>query len=232
MTHNPHLATLEQIAAHDPFEIIDTPWGRIEAWRASTMATGTMGALAQVHQIVRNDAAELQEKLVELDAKKHAVLSTINRLVKFMSRVDSLAARIDALEAKRRADEAERERLEEEPLTLPPDLAAYQSSAPPKEIGDETHQPGGELHSVAAKSEQEEEPEPASDLPEPPLEVEDNDMGGVPLSYKSVPTSYVRGGPKDNVGDLPEELELAEPPDLSSEPKGSVLPQPTALFGN
>ena len=46
-----HLPTL------DPFEMIDSPWGHIEAWRASTLATGTMGALAQVYDVVRNDAA-------------------------------------------------------------------------------------------------------------------------------------------------------------------------------
>src|SRR5262249_6316359 len=90
-----------------------------------------------------------------------------------------------------------------EPIDLPPDLAAYQASSPPRNIEDETHQPGGELHAVAPK---EEEQPSSSDLPEPPLEVEGDDMGGVPLSYRNVPTSYVRGAPKDNVGDLPNEL--------------------------
>ena len=31
----------------DPFELVDSPWGHIERWRALTLATGTMGALAQ-----------------------------------------------------------------------------------------------------------------------------------------------------------------------------------------
>jgi len=43
-----HLPTLEEILHRNPFDLVDSPWGKIEAWRASTMATGTMGALAQV----------------------------------------------------------------------------------------------------------------------------------------------------------------------------------------
>ena len=195
MTHDPRLPTLEQVMNSSPFEIIDTPWGEMEAWRASTMATGTMGALAQVAAIVRNDAAELEKKTVALDAKRHAVLNTVNRLLKFMSRVDALTSRVEALEAQRKADEATQRKLDEEPLTLPPDIQEYQASTPPEPIGDESHQPGGELHPVAAKE-------------EPSL---DDDL-------------------TDNLGDLP--AELRDLPDPAPEPKGSVLPPPTALFGS
>ena len=195
MTHDPRLPTLEQVMNSSPFEIIDTPWGEMEAWRASTMATGTMGALAQVAAIVRNDAAELEKKVVALDAKRHAVLNTVNRLLRFMSRVDALASRVEALEAQRKADEATQRKLDEEPLTLPPDIQEYQASTPPEPIGDESHQPGGELHPVAAKE-------------EPSL---DDDL-------------------TDNLGDLP--AELRDLPDPAPEPKGSVLPPPTALFGS
>src|SRR6516225_11169506 len=191
MTYDARLATLEQVMPHDPFEVIDTPWGRIERWRASTLATGTMGALAQVAAIVRNDAAALEEKTAALDAKKSAVLSTVNRLLRFMSRVDALTSRVEALEAKRKADEAVQRKLDEEPIELPPDISEKQTLAPPAEIGDDTHQPGGELHAVAAKE------EPPSELPEPPQPETTSDAGGVPLSYGNVPTSYVRSGPKD-----------------------------------
>jgi len=204
MTHDPRLPTLEQVMNSSPFEIIDTPWGEMEAWRASTMATGTMGALAQVAAIVRNDAAELEKKVVALDAKRHAVLNTVNRLLRFMSRVDALASRVEALEAKHRADEQAAREFAEEPLTLPPDIHEYQASTPPAEIGDETHQPGGELHSVAAKE------EPSSELPEPPLEV----------------------GGDDNVGDLPKEVEEPPEPAPEPEPKGTAFPQPTAISLN
>jgi hypothetical protein len=173
-----HLPTMEETMHRNPFEIIDSPWGRIECWRAATLATGTMGALAQVAAIVRNDAAELREKAVAFDAKKASVLRTVNKLLNFMSRVDALTARMDALEAKLKADEEQQCEFEEEPLTLPPDISEKQTLAPPAElgahssarIGDDTHQPGGELHNVAPKD-------------EPPLE------------------------DSDNIGDLPKELE-------------------------
>ena len=222
MTHDAHLPTIEQIMNGNPFEIVDTPWGKMEAWRASTMATGTMGALAQVAAIVRTDAAELEKKTAALDAKKSAVLSTVNRLLRFMSRVDALTSRVEALEAKCKADEAAQRKLDEEPIELPPDIAEYQTHTPPSEVGDDTHQPGGELHSIAAKEEEQ--------LPEPPLETE-SDAGGVPLSYGNVPTSYIKGAPKDQAGDLPEELEqgLPEPP---PEPRGTVYPQPVSISLN
>jgi hypothetical protein len=222
MTHDARLPTLEEVMNGSPFDIVDSPWGHIERWRASTLATGTMGALAQVAAIVRNDAAALEEKTAALDAKKSAVLSTVNRLLRFMSRVDALTSRVEALEAKHEADEAVQRKLDEEPIELPPDIAEYQTRTPPSEVGDDTHQPGGELHSIAAKEEEQ--------LSEPPLETE-SDAGGVPLSYGNVPTSYIKGAPKDQAGDLPEELEqgLPEPP---PEPRGSVYPQPVSISLN
>src|SRR5262249_61908764 len=129
--------------------------GQDGSGRASPRATGTMGALAQVAAIVRNDAAKLEQKAVALDAKKHAVLSTVNRLLRFMSRVDALTSRVEALEAKRKADEAVQRKLDEEEIELPPEIAEYQTRTPPSDIpsdivdvDDETHQPGGELHAV------------------------------------------------------------------------------------
>jgi len=210
MTHD-RLPTLEEVMNGNPFELIDSPFaeGKMERWRANAMATGTMGYLAQVYEMVRNDAAALEEKTAALDAKKSAILGTVNRLLKFMSRVDALTSRIETLEAKHKADEAAQREFEEE-LELPPDFDRPQD-LPPTPIGDETHQPGGELHSLAAK-EEEEEP---SELPEPPQETEANtresDAGKVPLSYAPVPLSYVGRGPKDAAGDLPKELE--DPPD-------------------
>ena len=224
MTHDDaRLPTLEEVMNGSPFDIIDSPWGHIERWKASTLATGTMGALAQVYKMVRNDASELEKKTAALDAKKSAVLSTVNRLLRFMSKVDALTSRVEAFEAKRQADKTEHQKFDEEPLELPPDFDRQQD-LPPAEIGDETHQPGGELHTVSPKDEEE-----LSELPEPPVETE-SDAGGVPLSYGNVPTSYVRRRPKDAAGDL-EELEqgLPEPP---PEPRGSVVPQPISVSLN
>jgi hypothetical protein len=223
MTHDDaRLPTLEEVMNGSPFDIIDSPWGHIERWRASTIATGTMGALAQVYKMVRNDAAELEKEAAALDAKKSAVLGTVNRLLRFMSKVDALTSRVEKLEAKRKADEAERQKFVEEPQ-LPPDIHEYQTRTPPAEIGDETHTPGGELHDLPPKDEE---------LPEPPVETKTTlDAGKVPLSYGNVPMSYVKGAPKDQAGDLPEELEqgLPGPP---PEPRGSVVPQPVSISLN
>ena len=112
------------------------------------------------------------------------------------------------------------------PSNYRPILPSIKHACAPSEIGDETHQPGGELHSIASKE------EPSSELPEPPQPETTSDAGGVPLSYGNVPTSYVRGrGPKDQAGDIPKELEqgLPEPP---PEPRGSVYPQPVSISLN
>src|SRR6516165_9141182 len=157
MTHDPsrRLATAEEIMnGKNPFERVSTPLGEMERWRAEAMLIGTTGGMQSVLQTIRNDAAELEQKAAALDAKKSAVLSTVNRLLRFMSKVDALTSRVEALEAKRKADEAEQREFEEEPLELPPDFDRPQDR-PPSKIGeDETHQPGGELHSVAAKEEE------------------------------------------------------------------------------
>ena len=155
MTHDPRLATLERVLDGNPFELIDSPFaeGKMERWRANAMATGTMGYLAQVYEMVRNDAAALEEKTAALDAKKSAVLSTVNRLLRFMSRVDALTSRVEALEAKHRADEAAQRDFEAEPLELPPDILEHQTLSTPTPIGDEAPPPGGELHAIAAKEE-------------------------------------------------------------------------------
>jgi hypothetical protein len=161
-----------------------------------------MGALSSVYDIVRADAAAQAARADATEAR--------NALI------DALEARLAAAEDARRADEARKAAFDEEPLTLPPDLDRIQDLPPAKIEDDHTPGPSGELHEIAAK----EEP---SELPEPPLEVED--AGGVPLSYRNVPLSYVRGN--DQAGDLPEELE--QPTDPVPEPSGSVYPQPTAI---
>lgn len=195
---NPVIPVKRDDGYENPWEIIDSPWGHIERWRASTLATGTMGCLAQVAAIVRNDAAELEQKTVELDAKKHAVLSTINRLVKFMSRVDELTTRVEQLEAKRRADEEQQREFEEEPIPEPPGTVCPSVAA--------DHQPGGELHSVAPKE------EPPSELPEPPLEEEfSNDLdslGDLPEPLRDLPDPVEP--PKGQVVPQPVSISLTE----------------------
>ena len=149
-------------------------------------------------QTVRDDAAELEKKTAALDAKKSAVLSTVNRLLRFMSRVDALTSRVEALKAKRKADEAVQRKLDEEPIELPPDISEKQTLAPPAEIGDDTHQPGGELHAVAPKSE----------LPEPPLEPEGAEVGDLPKELEDPPDPVPE--PRGSVYPQPTAISLNE----------------------
>ena len=189
-----------------------------------------MSALAQVHAIVRNDADEAVKRVAETEARKALVQNLCDRVATQHNRGIALADELEDLRqqnAELRADNAGlKERIAEleEPISEPP------SSSPA--VADETHQPGGELHALTAVQ----DPEPldldkpdASELPAPPLDIE-TDAGGVPLSYGNVPTSYIRGGPKDQAGDLPKELELPGPPE--PEHKGKVFPQPVSISLN
>jgi hypothetical protein len=165
----------------DRFALIDTPWGQLPAWKASAMAMGAAGALQELHNVyltVRNDASEASARADEAQAQRTLIQHVCDQIAEFEKRFDAHVARLAEAEDKRRADEraeqAARE-FEEEPLTLPPDLAARQTSAPPTKIGDETTPPGGELHAVPAKEE-----------PEPDLEVEDNE-GDLPPEIAPLP---------------------------------------------
>jgi hypothetical protein len=221
----------------NPYELVDTPFSKdkMEAWRAQSIALGAGGALAAFHRLydlVRNDAADAAARADEAEARKALVAHLCDQVAAMQERINRLA---DALEERQRADEEaarQQHRLDEEEIELPPDFDRSQD-LPPSAIGDgdadtHQHQPGGELHSLSPKD------EPPSELPEPPHETEANtrksDAGKVPLSYGNVPMSYVKGAPKDQADDLPEGL-VEEPLEVPK-PKGSVIPPPTALFGN
>jgi hypothetical protein len=143
----------------NPFEIIDSPWGHIERWRASTMSTGTMGALAQVYDIVRADADAAVARVEETKARKALVQHLCDQIAAMQRRINTLA---DALEARHKADaeREERERqFEEEPLSLPPgntELELEREPDPPELTADDT------LHELEGKGE----------LPDPPLGAE------------------------------------------------------------
>ena len=241
MTHDPRLPTLEQVMNGSPFAIIDTPWGEMEAWRASTMATGTMGALSSVYDFVRSDSAALAARADEAEARNALIEHLCTKVADFERRFADHEARLAAAEDRRRADEAREAEFNEEPLELPPDIAAHQELSPPSKIADgahDTHVPGGELHTIAPKEEPSEptandENEPASKLPEPPTETE-ADAKGVPLSYGNIPTSYVHSsdrGQRDQV-----EFAIPEPGMTTDarrrKAKGGIVSQPTAISLN
>ena len=153
----------------DPFEIIDSPWGHIEQWRASTLATGTMGALAQVYDIVRADAAEAVARADAMEARKALVQRLCDQVVELQARINTLA---DALEARHRADVEARERqqeLDEEPIEEPPGTSA-DAPAGRHNTGDLHDLPAPEDPTRTELEEADQEFElPEDKLPEPPV---------------------------------------------------------------
>jgi hypothetical protein len=60
----------------NPFELVDSPMGLMERWRANAMAigvTGGMSALHEMYQMVRADAAEVEARANEIEARKALV---------------------------------------------------------------------------------------------------------------------------------------------------------------
>ena len=157
--HHAHLGD------ENPFDLIDTPWGHIERWRASTLATGTMGALSNVYDIVRTDAAA---SAARAEAHDQLIQHICDKIAEFEERFDAFTTRLAKAEAKRLAADAATHQQQEEELELPPDF-----------LEDDTHVPSGDLHAVPAK----EEPEPAldddniGDLPEPLIDPPDPGPG-------------------------------------------------------
>jgi len=166
MTHHPHLPTLEQVMNGSPFDIVDSPWGHIERWRASTLSTGTMGALAQVYDVVRSDGANLAARADEDAARTALVQHLCDKIIEFEERFDALEARVNDTEDKRRADQEQQREFEEEPLEQPP---GQEPDDPAAQDNINTHEPSGDLHTLAVKSE--EPPEPLAEDEELPSEL-------------------------------------------------------------
>jgi hypothetical protein len=168
MTHDPtRLATVEQIVnGNSPFETVDTPLGAMERWRAEAMLIGTTSGVESVFKAIRADAAERAARADADQARTALIQHLCAKVDAFQSKLDNLVAQVAAEREARRADEARQAKLDEEPITLPPDL---QRSQDPKKIGDDTPTPDGHLHSVAAKGEPSEDPD---------FEVEDTDNEG------------------------------------------------------
>ena len=221
MTHDPsrhssvvanRLATAEQIMnGNNPFEKVDTPLGTMERWRAEAMLIGTTGGMLSVYRTIRADAASQAARADAEQAREALITHVCDQITELSRRFDNLEARLNEAEDARKADEARKAKLDEEPITLPPDL---QRSQEPVKIGDDTHQPSGELHSLSSK----EEPE------DPDFEFEDD-------------TSRQGSDDTDNEGGLPPELTKDTPPAPSTYPnfelpKPPVVSQPVAISLN
>jgi hypothetical protein len=176
----------------DPFILVDSPWGKIEQWRASTLALGTMGCLQTVYEHVKNDSAELQERELEHASRANAELTLARDVV---AKIDSLTRRIDSLEATHKEAEAEQQRLDAqreledlEDIELPPGIEELGENT-----ADDTPHPDGSLHTLPPSHDQDKEELAA-------LEREDEtDDGGI--------------------GDLPNELLETAPPSGGTMPE-------------
>ena len=163
MAHDPRLPTIEEVMTGSPFDIIDTPLGTMERWRASTLATGTMGMFQNVYDAIRSDSAALAARADESEARNALIEHLCAKVGEFEQRFNDHEARLAAAEENRRADQAREAEFNEEPLALPPEPAD-----PTAQDNTNTHEPSGDLHTLAAK---EEPPEPLAEDEELPSEL-------------------------------------------------------------
>jgi hypothetical protein len=172
------------------FALIRLPNGKVPA---DAIVHGSMSCVMQsvldskarneaLDLLARADAAAEQER--EREQREQQVITEGIRAI--ADGIAKLSRRLDAIERSRDA----RRQLDaiseatEQLLALPKDVPA-----------DDTPSPTGELHALPPKDG--EQYQPAAD------------MGGVPLSYRAVPTSFVHSGDQ---GELPPELERRTPP--------------------
>lgn len=133
--------------ARDPMELVDTPSGRMERWRADALLVGETSALASVSALIRDDAANILAKQdareAELNARDDAISARERQVAVHATRVAELASRVSVEMDRLQKIKADAER---EPIALPPDNQNKLEDALPGE-----HTPGGELHTIAAK---------------------------------------------------------------------------------
>ena len=109
----------------DPWEMLDTPWGHMPAWKAATYATGTTEAAMRAYEQVRNDSASIvarhDAREAELNARADAIADRerahavgVTNFVDFVGKASVLFDRL--MQTKSQAD-AE---AEPEELPLPP----------------------------------------------------------------------------------------------------------------
>jgi hypothetical protein len=154
-----------------PHELVDSPFSneKMEAWRAQSIATGVGGALAAMHrlyELVRNDAAADAARADASQAREALVAHLCDQVAAMQERINRLA---DAVEERQRADdEAARHqrRFDEEPITLPPDIAEKQVLSPPARIEDDQGTLPNELLEGVPPAPS---TYPNPELPEPPV---------------------------------------------------------------
>jgi hypothetical protein len=204
--YNPEAARIQYSDPQDPWALIDTPFSEhpMPAWKASTMATGTMGVLDEYMKQFRAQFDELRgstDELITIRRELDAAVRTIKEAAAQVAQAArQLAAERSAFE-QQRADAA---KFDEE-ISLPPGMGEELAELPGDLSGaDEAASgaaPGGELHTVEAKI-------------EPSL---DDDQGALPAELlKDVPPetgNYPTPDPKDLDG--PSEKQVPQPTSVS-----------------
>jgi hypothetical protein len=151
----------------NPNEVIDTPWGPLPAWKASTIATGKMGAYDDYMKTIRADAADALTRIADAHARADALNEReanlnrregeLNAKITLFSDAVSRFAEMVEQEVQRKADMAQ----DEEEL---------------QEL--ETILPGGELHTIPAKGTQDPGGTQDPDDPDDPIGASDEDSEG------------------------------------------------------
>jgi hypothetical protein len=127
----------------DIYEMVNSPWGVIPAWKASTLATGTMGCLDAYMQefqaqfnALRTDAvsaSSLDEREANLVARETALAINVAQFMDFVCKASVLFDRLE-----HRADRA---RFDEEPLTSPPGDPSLDQSDLPEPVQSDLPEP-------------------------------------------------------------------------------------------
>jgi hypothetical protein len=170
MTQAPQHPPVHGYEGKDPYEIIDSKWGKMERWRAISQATGELSALTVLTEKVRNDAADIavrqDAREAHLNSREDALSAREMQIGVMAAQIADMAGRMsvewDKLQ-KAKADAAE------EPLPAPPGDPSERSKDPDPSLeleGDNI--PGTEdPDDPPAKEDQPEFPDP--ELPKPPV---------------------------------------------------------------
>jgi hypothetical protein len=171
MSTAPARPLLHAYSGEDPYELIESKWGKIERWRAVAQETGELSALIELNKQIRNDSASIAARLdareAELNARADAISArelqhavSVTNFVDFVGKASVLFDKLQRL----RADQAE------EPLSLPPGHEEPKSEKPEPvlelEGGAIAGTSPGEPSEPEPKEDQSEFPDP--ELPHPP----------------------------------------------------------------
>ena len=126
----------------NPSQLIDSPWGKIESWRALALATGEMSGYAEYMKQVRSDATLVHDAInAREDAvsqREQAITAREALVHDAVAKVHALLHRCDAVLTK--AEEERRER-EEGPLPEPPGAEADEGDLEPKPAKEDPEKP-------------------------------------------------------------------------------------------